>query len=328
MLAVTHPNQDDINIFAKSIEKKTKRLYRNNYKNIIKQAIHISPAYRDFVNKLLSNTALKIKPYSSAGRCHVKEHGESNNYSKRRKMEIYVNFRDPETFAHELGHATDFLFGDFCSFSSHVIVRDGKTLEQIFREEFEEKEEELYKEVMREYANNVDSNIYKGAYDLFAKYLPLYVKLDNTNKTLERKAIHKELYESGFVEVYYQIIKKKCFDIVEQKYSPIMDALSSKYDISYHYLRGHSIEYYNLNKELLVQEFFANLFKEKVTGNHTRFDNLIKLMPKSFNAFERLFVIIYDHIMNNKRFNDLVVLVKAYAKNELEFEEEVEEVDE
>ena len=328
MLATNHPNQDDINLFAKNIEKKTKRLYRNNYKHIIKQAIHISPAYREFVNKLLSNSALKIKPYNSAGRCHVKEHGESNNYSKRRKMEIYVNFRDPETFAHELGHATDFLFGDVCSFSSHVIVRDGKTLEQIFKEEFDEKEEELYKEVMEEYASNVDSNICKGAYETFVKYLPLYVKLDNTSKTLERMAIHKELYESGFVEIYYQIIKKKCFEIVEQKYSPIMDALSSKYDISYHYLRGHSIEYYNLNKELLVQEFFANLFKEKVTGNHTRFDSLIKLMPKSFNAFERLFVIIYDHIMNNKKFNDMTVLVKSYAKNEREFEEEVEEVDE
>ena len=325
MLATNHPNQDEINIFAKSIEKKTKLLARRNYKGIIKQAIHISPAYRDFVNKLLSNSALSIAPYSG-GSCHVVDHGELNNYSKRRKVRIYVNFHEPDTFAHELGHATDFLFGDLCSFSSNIVVDNGKTLDEIFNEEFNEKEPLLYEEVMGAYARNIDSNIYKGAYGIFNKYLPLYNKLGDTKDRKERKAIHKELYESGFVEIYYQLIKKKCFDIVEQKYCPIMDALSSKHDITNLYLKGHSLDYYSLNKRLLVQEFFAHAFADKVTANHTRFDSLIKLMPKSFNAFERLFVLIYDHIMNNKRFTDMPVLVTAYPDSDIDENEEEEEI--
>ena len=325
MLAMNHPNQDEINLFAKSIKKKTKRLYQNNYKDIIKQGIHISPSYRDFVNKLLSNSALKIKPHNGHGHCEILDHGEINNFSKRRKVSICVNFRDPGTFTHELGHATDFLFGDLCSFSSHVIVQDGKTLDEIFTEEFNEKEHLLYEEVMGAYARNIDSNIHKGAYETFITYLSLYKKLGDTKDSKERKRIHKKLYESGFVEIYYQLIQKRCFDVVEQKYSPIMDALSSRYDITHLYLRGHSIEYYSLNKQLLVQEFFANVFENKVTANHTRFDNLIKLMPKSFNAFERLFVMIYDHIMNNKRFTDLPMLVKTYDING---DEEMEEEDE
>ena len=320
MLAINHPNQNEINIFANGIKKKTKRLYKNNVKAIIKQAIHISPAYRDFVNKLLSNSSLKISPYSG-GSC-LTECGETNNFSKRRKVKIKVDFTDKDCFPHELGHSCDFLFGNSCSFSSNIIVQDGKTLEEIFTEEFNEKEPELYKIVMGAYAKNIDSNIYKGAYDIFTQYFPLYNKLAVVKDPKERKKIHKKLYESGFVEIYYQLVHKKCFHVVEQKYAPIMDALSSKHDITNLYLKGHTMEYYAISKELLVQEFFAHAFADKVTANHTRFDSLIKLMPKSFNAFERLFVMIYDHIMNNKRFTDMPILIRPTIKIEDDEEEE------
>ena len=82
MLKINHPNQSEINTFAQGIKKKTKRLYKNNAKRIIKQAIHISPAYRDFVNKLLSSSTLSIKPYTG-GYCSVVECGERNNFFKR-----------------------------------------------------------------------------------------------------------------------------------------------------------------------------------------------------------------------------------------------------
>ena len=322
MLELNHPNQNEINIFAQGIKKKTKRLYKNNAKRIIKQAIHISPAYRDFVNKLLSSSTLSIKPYTG-GYCSVVECGERNNFSKRRKVKICVDFTDPDCFTHELGHYCDFLFGGVCSFSSNIVVMDGKTLDEIFTEEFNEKEPELYKTVMGAYARNIDSNIYKGAYDIFTKYFPLYRKLSILITPEQRRKVHKELYESGFVEIYYQLVNKKCYSVVEQKYAPIMDALSSKHDITNLYLRGHSIEYYKINKELLVQEFFAHAFSDKVTANHTRFDSLIKLMPKSFNAFERLFVLIYDHIMNNKRFTDMPILLRPTIS-----EQDIDEVEE
>ena len=304
MLDTNHSSQDEINNFAKSIEKKTKRLYQNNSKSVIRQAIHISPAYRDFVNKLLSNSYLSIKPYSG-GFCRVVDHGEENNFSKRRKIQICVDFHNLDTFAHELGHATDFLFGDLCSFSSHVVVQDGKTLSEIFTEEFNEKSAYLNEVVLKEYAECINANIHEGAFDTFMSNLSKYRQLFEIKDPLTRKRIHKDLYESGFVEIYYQIVTKKCFKIIEQKYSPITDALSSKYELSGLLFLGHSIEYYKIKPSLLVEEFFANLFANKISANHTRFDVLIKLMPKSFNAFEKLFVMIYDRIQNNKRFLDL-----------------------
>lgn len=86
-----------------------------------------------------------------------------------------------------------------------------------------------------------------------------------------------------------------------------MDALSSMYDITGLYLMGHALEYYKRYSARAVQEFFANVFADKILGNHTRYDNLIKLMPRSFDAFEKLFFTIYERIQNNKRFTDLPI---------------------
>ena len=117
--------------------------------------------------------------------------------------------------------------------------------------------------------------------------------------------LQKELYESGFVETYYLLFERKCYSILNTKYSPILDALSSKYDFKHLCLTHHETIYYKSSKLRPVYEFFANVFAAKVTSKHTHFDNLIKHLPKSFNAFEKLFVIFYDHIQNNKRFTDV-----------------------
>ena len=315
MIIPNHENQKDIMVFAESMNKKTKRLTRSNSKGIIKTAIHISPAYRDFVNKLLSNSALKVSP-NVGGHCQIIEHGTPGKMTKRCKVQICVNFAELDTFLHELGHATDFLFGDNCSLTGSVIIKDGKTLDEIFNEEFDKKSDFIYRTVMEEYAKSIDENIRKGAFDTFMTYLPKFYELQGTRDPKKRRKLHKELYDSGFVKIYYQIITKKCFQVIEQKYSPITDALSAKYDVSGLFFRCHSLIYYGRRPSLLVQEFFANVFADKLAANHTRFDTLIKLLPESFNAFERLFVILYDHIQNNKRFTDIPL--KAIYKAEEE----------
>ncbi len=315
MLDTTHENQKDIALFVDSMNKKTKRFMKYNHKNAIKQAIHISPAYRDFVNKLLNNSALKVSPYVG-GSCRVIEHGTPGKMSKRCKVQICVAFDEMGVFPHELGHATDFLFGDNCSLTSSVIIQDGKTLEDIFNEEFNEKAMELFETILDEYMDCINANINEDAYEVFLNYMPKYNLLQKTKNPKKRRELQKELYDSGFVEIYYQVVTKKCFKIIEQKYTPITDALSARFDISGLLFRGHSFIYYALRPSLLVQEFFANVFADKISANHTRFDALIKLMPKSFNAFERLFVILYDHIQNNKRFTDLPLKVTQKDKKE------------
>ena len=198
------------------------------------------------------------------------------------------------------------------SLTKTVLIDDNKTLYDIFTEEFESKYEELYELVMNEYKDIINSNIKESAYEILIKNMPLYrelnsikINLRDKETTSKRRKIQKQLYKSEFVEVYYKLIEKKCYQILNTKYSPILDALSSKYDFEGLCLSHHKNDYYKHSKYNAVYEFFANAFEAKVTSKHCEFDNLIKHLPKSFNAFERLFVIFYDHIQNNKRFTDV-----------------------
>jgi len=290
--------------FIDLFKKKGKLMYRWNKRGINKIATSISPAYRDFVIKVLSNSKLKIERFVQRGYCKP-SYQYQEDLSKRADCSIAVNFNDPDCFLHELAHSLDFLFGYRMALTSNVIVQDGKTLHDIFDEEFKEHHEEIREFIMNEYRLNIDSNIYKGAYDIFINNMPKYLTLSSLEDKKARKKLHKELYECGFVEVYYQIGTKKCFKVLLQKYESILDALSSIYNIEGMFLPGHEKEYYDLDDRRPVQEFFANVCVDKLMGYHTRYDQFIKLMPKSFNAFERLFVLIYDRIQNNKRFTDL-----------------------
>ena len=80
----------------------------------------------------------------------------------------------------------------------------------------------------------------------------------------------------------------------------------------------------NVNKEVLAsfskcaEEFFANVFEAKVTSKHQQFDSLMKFLPKTFNAFEELFAIVYDHIQNNKRFTDVKIVDLQEEENIIE----------
>ena len=294
---------NDIQTFINTFKKKGKLLYKWHAKGIKKIAWTISPSYRDFVNKLLSNSKLKIE--RRIGGCCKSECGQLGSLAKRVENKIEIDYDDGETFCHELGHSVDLMFGHACSLSYSVLVSGDKTLFDVFNEEFESHKEELHELLMNEYRFNIDSNIYEGAYDVFVNNMPKYLELSKTTDKKKRKTLQNELYKCGFVEVYYQIKTKKCFKVLEQKYIPIMDALSSKYDITGMYLTGHGLDYYSISNRLPSQEFFANVFADKIMGNHTRYDNLIKLMPRSFDAFERLFFLVYDRIQNNRRFTDL-----------------------
>ena len=321
--------QNDINVFVNTFKKKSKLAYRWRKDGIRKLAKDISPAYRDFVNTLLSNSKLKISRYSG-GKCHAIELGETHKLTRRATNEIYIDFNNCRVFAHELGHSVDMLFGCNNVLSCSVLLEGDKTLFDIFSEELNSNHEQIHEFIMSEYAQSIDTNIYKGAFDIFMNNMPKYLELGKIEAPKKRHQLQQELYKCGFVEVYYQMHTKKCFQVLEQKYIPILDALSSIYDVTGLILTGHEINYFKMNKKLPTEEFFANVFADKIMANHTRYDSLIKLMPRSFAAFEKLFALIYERIQNGKKFTDLELKpVKRPNNGSIELdEEEYEETEE
>ena len=295
---------EQANLIVDKLLSKNKIDLRRRKDELRKQVLFFSPAYRDFILKIVSSNSLKIKHRYKSG-SYLSLNDGNKKFSKRQPATIKTDINDRETLPHELGHAVDLWFGQKDSLTNNVIIEDDKTLNDIFTEEFNEKHETLYHIVMDEYKSIINSNINDKAYDIFMNNIGMYIELLDYPSMKDRKLLQEALYENGFVEVYYQIITKNCSSILNKKYSPILDALSSKHDLTALDLRHHTLGYYRSNNNHPVEEFFANVFAAKVTANNTQFDNLIKYLPKSFSAFEKLFVIFYDHIQNNKRFNDV-----------------------
>lgn len=306
----TNENSEVKNI-ALALYNKSKRAFKYRGTDLKKQALKIAPPYRDFILKIINNKSLKITQKWNDGYIVPEQvHQALDKLNRKGKSSIFTDISDPNVLPHELGHAVDFWFGFNKSLSSNVIIKDNKTLFDIFNEEFEAKQEEIYSIVMEEFKNIINSNINSGAYDLLVKEMPKYqllLNFDYKNHKKTRQILQQELYKSGFVETYYQMVTKRCYSILNNKYSPILDALSSKHDFSGLWLDHHDHFYYQVSKKRAVEEFFANMFEAKIMSKQLHFDNLIKYLPKSFNAFEQLFVIVYDHIQNNKRFTDLTL---------------------
>ena len=314
MLQTNQTSEDYITQIANAIYLKSKLAFRYRRNYLREQAAYFSPAYRDFLLKIIKNGSLKIKGnWKDAYICNIEDEYQVQ-VSRRQKNIVEMSFKDKDSLAHELGHSVDFWFGQTSALSKIVIIEDDKTLYDIFKEEFEQKHEEIYQAVMGEYKNIIDSTVKEGAFDLIKDNFTLYselkkipVCLDNKEITKKRRRIQKKLYDNGFVETYYQFVIRKGYSILNSKYSPILDALSARYNFDDFFLSHHEKSYYDCDNYKHVQEFFANMFAAKVTSKHTYYDYLIKYLPHSFSAFEKLFVIFYDHIQNNKRFVDVKI---------------------
>lgn len=274
--------------------------------------MHFSPFYRDFILKVINNSALKIVHVYESGFISTSVDEEiKTKFSKKKANKIYADIRNVDSLPHELGHAVDYWFSRTQSLSTEVILSTGKTLEETFNEEFSNKHKEIFEMVMNEYKEVINSNINDKAFDILKDHMEEYralssLDISNDDETIEeRKKLQKRLYKCGFVEVYYQLLTKKCNDFIDNKYEPILDALSSRYNLEGYLIHHHAVDYYRMDETRPVREFFANLFAVKVTSKHVLFDHLIKHLPKSFEAFEELFSIFYEHIQNNKRFTDV-----------------------
>jgi hypothetical protein len=297
---------------ANALYNKSKRTFRHRKRELIKQANVFSSKYQDFIYKVINSNSLRIKHYYKMGYI-VAPHDEVPLPKLTKKYDnlIVTDINNVTTLPHELGHAVDFWFGQVNSLTSSVLLNDNKTFAQIFKEEFDSSYEDLYQMIMNEYKQIINSNISDRAYDIFINNIDKYrelssIKIDKNNvyASKRRKQLQDELTQCGFVNVYYLMCLKKCSDIINNKYSPILDALSSKYNLDELLLAHHDYTYYD-NDSLIAQELFANLFQDKVTSNFTNRDIVRKYLPRTYRAFEQLFDIFYTHIQNNKRFTDV-----------------------
>src|SRR5690606_35253995 len=152
-------------------------------------------------------------------------------------------------------------------------------------------------------------NINDKAFDILMDNLSLYITLltikQNPREKQDKqqiKEIQTRLYECGFVEIYYHLCEKDYLSLINRNYSPILDALSSKYNLRASLLDHHNYKYYKNSKRRVVHEFFANVFEAKVTSRQTQLDNLQKHLPESFAAINELFYIFYNRIQQNRKF--------------------------
>ena len=303
---------EQVKQITREIINKRRIDFRYKSNALLKVAWSFSPTYRDFILKIISNSSLKMK-YDNE--CYIRPLNldfKQPKYSKRAENCIYFDPYRTKALSHELGHAVDFWFGCRIALSTSVPIEDGKTLCEIFNEEIEAVREQLYNDVMEEYKNIINSNINKDAYRVLTENMNQYcfldsipVNLKNKETTKMRRNIQIRLYEVNFVEYYYQLFEKKCYAILNQKYAPILDALSSRYDFHGLALIYHEAEYYEAMKNSDVHEFFANLFSAEVCSDYHHFEPLKKYLPKSFSAFEKLFALFFERIQNNKRFTDI-----------------------
>jgi len=313
----TNEVMTEVQLIADALAKKSKKTLASNRPALIEQAKFFAPEYRDFILKIIKSSALKIESKPNGGSISDIDpsHYLRLNYTKRRKYKIITDIENVRTLPHELGHAVDFWFHILLPSSSFVNAVNNQTLYDVFTAEFNSKYEEFYTMIMNEYeaiiTANIDENTFALIRDNIEKYRELKsIKIDKKNKetTAKRRALQKTLYECNFVETYFNIHEQYYFKEFNNKYAPILDALSSKYDLSHIFLAHHKKEYYDLSMFLPVQEFFANAFRDKVTANEESIANLKKYLPASYAAFENLFYMFYDRLQNNKKFTDVELI--------------------
>ena len=303
---INHHDEEIKNI-VDALYNKSKRTFRKEG-CLYEQARYFSPFYRDFILKVIKNNSLKIKKsHQRDGRYYPIGYERTGKLVHRQEGLIEADIYRLEALPHELGHAVDFWFGKYQTLTGHVILSNGRTLKDIFDEELNEKFDDIYQAILDEFKFIVNTHIKSDAYDILMNNIETYKHLKDVDDEDERHAIQMELYKNGFVDVYYQLYSKKWYELLNRKYDPVIDAISSRVNLNSLFLMGHTVEYYQQNDANAVQEFFANLFEAKVTSEHVRFDELRRLLPKSFVAFEELFFMFYDRLQNNKRFTDVKI---------------------
>lgn len=308
------PDLNNTQNIVNALTKKSKRSFSKNVGSLCRLAANITPSYRSFIYKIITTSSLKILTGKSSCFTNDGEEVSQSGLNKRQKNLIKLNpINIADDLPHELGHAVDTLFGESHLLTDNVILSSGKTFRETFDGELEAVHQKVFEEMMDEYKSILSSKIGKDAFDIIIGNIEdlrwldslTYQPGDNSARPM-RRLLQDRLYKSGFVETYYELRTNNYFHDLNRKYASVLDALSSKHDLTFLCLAHHQFAYYEYGPETIAaEEFFANLFSAKVTLNQAELDGSAKYFAKSFEAFEELFSIIFNHIEKNKRFTDV-----------------------
>ena len=303
----------DIRRFVIALCGKDKRGLRRSEDIYVKLAKTMKKEYLPFLSKFIESAPIVPKNVFYDGYVHMDVTIEAAHSGAElvRKGTTLTAF-DATTFAHEIGHAVDGYFGWNNTFSHEVLLHDSRTLCETLVEELDQSGEAIYQRIISEYKEAIASALGQEAVDILWEHKGLYgelrsipVNLEDRYTTAERQSIQDQLYECGFVETLYQVYQGGYFAEINRKYSPILDALSSRHDFSGQLLSHHKYDYYQEDPENVGMEFFANLFAMKVQDDGTIESMLKVYLPASLAAFEELFSLIMDHILGDKPFDDV-----------------------
>lgn len=315
----TEINDPNIRRFVVAMCGKDKRKFRRDEKYFIAIAKTIKSEHLPFICKVFENPLITIQNvWESGNAVHDASVAPATSGNELRNLAATVVsfdfFHPHESFAHEAGHAIDSYFGYWNAFSTEVILNGSQSLWDILEAELDEKEDDIYNAIIDEYETAVAKDLgydtvslIRSKIDLYKKLVSLPVNLEDKKTTAIRRSIQAKLYECGFVEAYYEVYRQKHFQEINRKYLPILDALSSRNDFNGLFLSHHEFDYYQDDDRRSGREFFANMFAAKVQGDGTFETFLSQYMPRSLEAFETLFGLISDHIMNDKPFSDITL---------------------
>ena len=190
-----------------------------------------------------------------------------------------------------------------------MVIKDGKTLNEIINEELNMVSKQVHKMLFDKYKKIIDETLGEKSFDILMNNFYKYQKLCNTdsNDHITRWRLQDELYEAGFVDTYYEL---SCNDYLKEfgeSIIPVADALSSKYKLQGYYLPYHDYDYYQIGNFHLGSEFFANMFDYKISNYSIYYEDIKKYLPRSFEAFDLLFDIVYDFLMKNKDLSEFCI---------------------
>lgn len=216
------------------------------------------------------------------------------------------------TWFHENGHLLDYSKGAYYPMSYTYKNKDGKSLNDIVKEELET----LPVDEIKEYKKIIKEQILKENGYTMTEYKMLSDAFENDPRIIEGLRLRKEYMEILDKKVSYwnltaedreKLIKssqlrdeaindhselrnlndklKETSKRFETISTAISDAYSSK--VRFGFGVGHSISYYNQREYGLGAEFFANVFSDR-TVNKEAYEFTKKYMPKSVAMFEEI----------------------------------------
>ena len=291
-----------------AIVNKNRRDLRRYRDDVVALVDHISPLYRELLYRIISCNSVKFRFAWGTGSCTGDFSDAQKLFYKRVETEVHSSL-NPDSFCHEFGHAVDDFYGLDQALSSTLEIEPGQTLYDIYTDEFLAHKNEIYDYVIRYYWELSEQRIGKQRTDILRRYYPLYEFLfcgrsDTTDKKpflAARKKIHKTLDRVGFVDTYCRFYEAKVIESVEYYFSPIIDSLSSLFDIRTLRLSGHYGEYYQYGSRS-VAELFANLFSVELISDRQTEAYLLRFFPHTVSAFQKLFELVYRYFVNGEKY--------------------------